>query len=50
MHVHDEVVIEIVEERKELDIVTDLMGRDIPWAKGLPLNADGYECSYYQKD
>lgn len=50
MHVHDEVVIEIEEDRDDLRIVTDLMGQEIPWAKGLPLRADGYECSYYQKD
>jgi DNA polymerase len=50
MHVHDEVVIEIEEEKDELKTVTDLMGQEIPWAKGLPLRADGYECSYYQKD
>lgn len=50
MHVHDEVVIEIEEDRNELKKVTDLMGQEIPWAKGLPLRADGYECSYYQKD
>lgn len=50
MHVHDEVVIEIDKSRDELKIVTDIMGLEIPWAKGLPLNADGYECDYYQKD
>lgn len=50
MHVHDEVVIEIDEKRDDLDKVTDLMGREMDWAKGLPLRADGYECSYYMKD
>lgn len=50
MHVHDEVVIEIEEDRDELKIITDLMGQEIPWAKGLPLRADGYECQYYMKD
>ncbi len=50
MHVHDEVVIEIQDYEDELENVTDLMGQEIPWAKGLPLNADGYECDYYQKD
>ena len=50
MHVHDEVIIEIEEGRDELKMVTDLMGQEIPWARGLPLRADGYECSYYQKD
>ena len=50
MHVHDEVVIEIDKSRDELKNVTDIMGQEIPWAPGLPLRADGYECSYYQKD
>lgn len=50
MHVHDEVVVEIEEDRDELDNICDLMGEEIPWAKGLPLRADGFECSYYQKD
>lgn len=50
MHVHDEVVIEMEEDRDELDRITEIMGREIPWAKSLPLRADGYECKYYQKD
>lgn len=50
MHVHDEVVIEIDKSRDGLKNVTDIMGQEIPWAKGLPLRADGYECDYYQKD
>lgn len=50
MHVHDEVIIEIEKERNELDNITSIMGQEIPWAKGLPLRADGYECDYYQKD
>ena len=50
MHVHDEIVIEIEENRDELEKVCDIMGEEIPWAPGLPLRADGYECSYYQKD
>jgi len=50
MHIHDEVVIEVKQDRDELKNITDIMGQEIPWAKGLPLRADGYECSYYQKD
>lgn len=50
MHVHDEVVIEIDEDSDQLDRVCEIMGAPIPWAKGLPLRADGYECSYYRKD
>lgn len=50
MHVHDEVVIEIDENQQVLKTICELMGRPIPWAPGLPLRADGYECFYYQKD
>jgi DNA polymerase len=50
MHVHDEVVIEIDKNRDELKNITDLMSEEIPWAPGLPMRADGYECEYYQKD
>lgn len=50
MHVHDEVVIEIEKNRDELKNVINLMSEDIPWAPGLPMRADGYECEYYQKD
>ena len=50
MHVHDEVIIEIEKDRNELEKITDIMGQEIPWAKGLPLRADGYECSFYMKD
>lgn len=50
MHVHDEVVIEIDEDSNELKTVCELMSQEIPWAPGLPLRADGYECQYYQKD
>ena len=50
MHVHDEIVVEIEKERNELETITNIMGQEIPWAKGLPLRADGYECDYYMKD
>ena len=49
MHIHDEVVIE-ADRRMSLQAVCDQMGRTPPWAKGLLLRADGYECSFYQKD
>lgn len=50
MHVHDEVVLEVPRESQYLDEICDIMGREIPWAPGLPLRADGYECEYYKKD
>lgn len=48
-HVHDEIIIE-VDKRMSLSAVCEQMGRTPPWAKGLLLRADGYECSFYQKD
>lgn len=48
-HVHDEVIIE-ADPRMSIDSVCDQMGRVPPWAKGLLLNADGYECDFYKKD
>ena len=48
-HVHDEVIIE-VDQRMSVEAVCDQMGRTPPWAKGLLLRADGYSCSWYQKD
>ena len=34
----------------EQEAVCERMGRTPPWAKGLKLRADGYECEFYQKD
>ncbi|WP_313164306.1 DNA polymerase [Sedimentibacter sp.] len=48
-HVHDEVIIE-ADPRILIDSVCEQMGRVPPWAKGLLLNADGYECDFYKKD
>jgi len=50
MHVHDEVVIEAPKDCNDLDKICTIMGEPIPWAPGLPLRADGFECKYYQKD
>ena len=49
-HVHDEVIIEIDKDSTALADVCAIMGKGIPWAKGLPLRADGYECDFYKKD
>ncbi len=48
-HVHDEIIIE-ADRRMSLSAVCEQMGRTPPWAKGLLLRADGYECDFYQKD
>lgn len=48
-HVHDEVIIECRKDMS-LDAVCKLMSRTPPWAEGLLLRADGYECRFYKKD
>ena len=48
-HVHDELIIEC-DKRVSLDAICERMGRVPPWAKGLILRADGYECDFYKKD
>ncbi len=47
-HVHDELIIECSPD-VSLDAVCEQMGRTPPWIPGLHLQADGYECSFYQK-
>ena len=49
-HVHDEVIIEVEEDKADLKEVCGIMGQPIPWAKGLLLRADGYKTNYYRKD
>ena len=48
-HVHDELIIECPEDTNVAEIC-EMMGRTPPFAKGLPLRADGYECNFYKKD
>lgn len=47
-HVHDELIIECSKD-VSLDAVCEQMGRTPPWLPGIELRADGYECSFYQK-
>lgn len=49
-HVHDEVICEVPESRGSAKELSEMMGEPIPWAPGLPLRADAYECEYYRKD
>jgi DNA polymerase len=49
MHVHDEVVIE-ADPGLTVNDVCRTMCEPLPWAEGLVLKADGYECSFYRKD
>ncbi|MCO8214248.1 DNA polymerase [Streptococcus suis] len=48
-HVHDEVIIECPMEQK-LNEIALLMGIAPDWISDINLRADGYECSFYQKD
>jgi len=48
-HVHDELIIEC-DERVSLAAICEQMARTPPWAEGLLLRADGFECQFYQKD
>lgn len=52
MHIHDEVVSEAPEEKAEeaLQAMYDIMAVGPIWAKGLPLQGDGYISKYYKKD
>ena len=52
LHVHDEVIVEVPIDKAEeqLKNICDIMGTEISWAKGLPLNAAGYITKYYKKD
>ena len=52
-HVHDEVVIDYApatDDETMLDTVTSIMTAPIPWAKGLPLDADGWVGTFFKKD
>ena len=52
-HVHDEVIIEVtpwVDEDTMLEYVCSIMRQPIPWAPGLPLNADGWVGQFFRKD
>ncbi len=49
LHVHDEIVMEVPDDFGSLEHVVQIMSAPIPWARGLPLAADGFESAYYKK-
>lgn len=49
-HVHDECICTEPIGGKTVEQMCKAMCPDIPWAEGLPLNADGYDGPYYFKD
>lgn len=50
MHIHDEAVLEVPDGVSSVDEICRKMSIAPAWAEGLPLRADGYECSFYKKD
>jgi DNA polymerase len=48
--VHDEDVTEVPYGQGTLKQVEEIMGRDIGWARDLPLRGDGFETEYYMKE
>ena len=49
MHCHDEIIAEVPEGTGSVDEMCEVMAVQPEWAEGLPLRADGYSCSFYQK-
>lgn len=50
MHCHDEIIAEVQEGIGSVEEMCQVMAEQPEWAKGLPLRADGYECTFYKKD
>ncbi len=49
LHVHDEVISEVVYGTKRLDRFIELMSTNPPWAGGLPLKVEGFKAVRYEK-
>lgn len=49
IHVHDEVVLDVPYGFGSIEEVSSIMTKDIPWAKGLKLDVEAFEGSYYCK-
>jgi DNA polymerase len=49
-HVHDEIICEVPIGKSSVEEVCKIMSESPKWSKGLPLDADGYECEFYKKD
>lgn len=52
-HIHDEVVIDVkpwADRDTMLNTVVKIMSDPVPWAPGLPLNADGWVGTFFKKD
>jgi DNA polymerase len=49
-HVHDEVICEVPVGESSVEEICKIMSVNPKWAKGLPLDADGFACDFYQKN
>lgn len=49
-HVHDELVADMPTGTGSLAEMEEIMCRELPWARGLPLRAAGFESEFYCKD
>lgn len=51
LSVHDEVICEVPDTPQyNTQGLIDIMARELPWSKGLPLAAAGFECYRYRKE
>lgn len=51
LSVHDEIICEVPDTPEfNAQGLIDIMARELPWSKGLPLAAAGFECMRYRKD
>ena len=50
MTVHDEVVIEVPNDKGDLDKVFTIMNDNPSWFKDFPIACDGYICQFYKKE
>lgn len=49
-HIHDEVVLEVLEGTSSVEEVNEIMAVCPDWCEGLPLKAAGFESPFYKKD
>ena len=50
MHCHDEIIAEVPDGTGSVEEMCAVMAVQPKWADGLPLRADGYECTFYKKE
>lgn len=48
--IHDEIVADVSKSYADLKTVQQIMSAPMPWAPGLPLNAEGWVGDYFKKD